>query len=299
MIQNIEYREVQNFVLGKNDHVNLNELPYWPFRTVFPICTQKKGLIPIGTFYLPFNTISDFEFKIIEKNISNLSSEEIIFIPHIRKNDEETLQKLRELGFYLIDVEGESIVKYIGIDSDEYLREKIGSKRFREHNRIVRKSQEYIVMTYTLEEVLHDFTLFEGWSNLFNIHEKKYNNSISVYGSDFLNKFSILKNYGEYQFNFRFSGDQIIQVYLTRITSDTLYLIAAASHPHYLENGINLYTTLMMDNIKEKNRLNIEFLHLGRGGKERKLMYGANVYIPHIHAIYTKSQDVSHEIDNG
>lgn len=296
MIQNNELREIQEYVLGGD--LDLNSLPYWPFKYSLPICTKKKGLIPTGTFYVPFNTINKYEHVILKRTIKTIKDDEIIFIPNIRKSDTVSIEPLKTCGFCLVEIDGESIVHYLGVGGDEYLRKQIGSKTFRDHKRIVRKSEAYFLKIYNLEDILNSSFLFDSWVQLFVVHEKKYNNTTIVYGADFLNKLSLFKIKDEFRFNFRFSGEKVIQVYLTRLADDTLYLISSASSSDNVGVGVNLYTTMMIESFQIKDKLGFKFLNLGRGAKNIKVKYGANIYIPHVHALYTRNHEALNEIIN-
>lgn len=298
MFQHTELRDLQKKVCyQQHNTVDLREFPYWTLRNTLQRCTQLCARIPIGTFYQPFNAITETEFCYLKKITDQLSLNELLLVPHLRVIDVVTLQKLSQCGFCLINVEGESVIHYHAEDYQTYLRRTVGGKRFREHFRLWRKSQDYSLRRFHIQDVITQPQLFKGWDNLFEQHERKYGNSISVYGANFLKEAARLSNQDDYAFYFRFDkGDSIIQVYLTRQTSETLYLIASAINHNMCIKGLNFYTAMMMEVLHEKDRLNLAMLHLGRGNRNKKLPYGVNTYFPHVHAIYTKNEGAFAEL---
>ncbi|WP_421253899.1 hypothetical protein [Aeromonas jandaei] len=294
-----ELIEIQKSLLGNNHckDVDLSNLPYWPYGESHPNCTLLNGNIPVGTFYHPYCILDDDDISLLKSAVGSVGESELIFVPHLRASDESCIKELRELGFSLICAEGESIVDPKNRKIADFLREQIGNKTYRDHLRLVRRAQDFEIRKFTYDELNNDALLSLAWCNLFNQHEQKYNNNIVPYGKVLLDKLKGMNCRHEYRFNVRFHGNEVVQVYLTRKDNNTLYLIASAIKRDSIPSGVNLYTTMMMDVLNEYDVNGIEKVHLGRGGKKRKLKYGANCYLPHVHAVYTKNKAASLELE--
>lgn len=295
-----ELRDIQVGLFGNNQckGIDLSSFPYWPYGESHPHCTALSGKLPVGTFYHPFCILDDKDISTLQESVYSAQDSELIFVPHIRVSDEFSIKKLRELEFSLISVEGESIVDVKNKSIAEFLRGQVGSKTYRDHLRLARRSQSFDLKTYTYEELNSDRQVSVAWCNLFKLHEQKYKNNIVPYGKVLLDKLKDMSCRHEYRFNVRFDENEVIQVYLTRQHGCTLYLIASAIRSDYTLSGINLYTTMMMEVLTESETMNIAKVHLGRGGKKSKLKYGANCYFPHVNAVYTKNNAAQLELRN-
>lgn len=298
MLPYSELRAIQDKLCGSDTTLDLRVFPYWTLQERFPYSTQMRAHLPVGTFYRPFNTLTVEEVTYLKQMMEWLPDTELIYVPHLRQND-PMVTVLVDLGWCLIDIEGESIVQYQHSNYQTYLPCVIGKKRFKDHMRLWRNAQNYSLKHYHIHQLIADKTLFQRWLALFAAHESKYSNTISVYGEHFLEGISKVTYCDEYAFYFRWNSDSIIQVFLTRQTNDNLFLIASATDPIFKEKGINLYTSMIMDMLIQKDQSNLSRLHLGRGNPKTKKRYGATVYFPHVHAIFTKNEQAFTEMMKG
>jgi hypothetical protein len=223
-------------------------------------------------FYTPAPTFEEMT-SILEKFVEHTAASQCV-IPCIRETG-ETTALLRQWGF-LPGGEGVESLFTITLGVDQDLRERVGSKRYRDIIRMAKRANE-IYSFEIMDTALIDDEMLARFQYLSTRHCQRHGTAINIYNQYVQDLMRQAKNTNFKWFIRRDSQGKIMQfgnLAICSVNREIYYLNQAIDHD-MVSSNINLYVSSFYEVFLFAENNNYKEIHLGRGGVDNKLKVGA------------------------
>ncbi|AUX24087.1 aminotransferase class I/II [Sorangium cellulosum] len=223
-----------------------------------------------------------------------------ILVPHVRRGEDS--RALREAGYARVPAGHECVVRLMDAgDVDELLRARIGARQLRDLRRRERACEAELTWELLRAGDLRDRRAHaEALVALHEEHARRHGGGHNPYNRASLERLLASELAPRIRLVFRAErrGGEIVVAGLLLVSAlgDGIYYLTQAIRRDHEAARKNLYVSTFYRLYHEARRLRMDWVHLGRGGVDRKRRLGADLFLPLDHWIWSGDEAARREL---